>query len=360
MDFREAERRFRTIDSRYRAGEMSAEEYQAQLYQLQVTDEMGRPWMMQESTGRWYVFEGGRWETGSPPRGDAVARRPPAQPAHSAQASAGSRARPRWLVVGGVALAVAACAGMIVAGALLWPQLRAAQPGPGAPGGVVAPEGEEADAPTTAAMEGSSMGGDGEETLPPVEWTARETVPVAADGSPVSDGAGAALEVPADSLAEDRQAQLEVYEPEGALFDALEETYVFETGFYAATAAGPDDGVGRATLQLPAAGPDSRVLAVVDGQTLVMMDVEPEDGVLTLNPRLGASESGGGEVVDGLGMGGTDWGWGGRCVTPWSIPGRIPEKGGAGRGTRPRLGRGTTADGTAKCITRTAPPRRGR
>ena len=297
MDFNEAERRFRTLDSRYRAAEISPEAYQAALYQLQVTDEMGRLWMMQASTGQWYVLEAGRWQAGSPPREHAVAGRAPLPPQLPVGASTGRPATPRWLVAGGVLLALAACAGVILAGVLLWPQLSAALPGLRDPSPVVAPAPDEAGEPQDA--------GDAQVVSPVMELVVREMLPVAADGSSVSDGTGVALQVPQGALLKDGQAQLAVYEPQGGLFDALQETYVFETGFYAATAQGSDDGVGRATLRLPAAGPDSRIVTAIDGQDLVMLDVKPEGGVLTLNPRLGASEGGGEEMVATLARGGT-------------------------------------------------------
>jgi hypothetical protein len=309
LDFNEAERRFRIIEGRYRAGEIGWDDYQAQLYQLQVTDEAGGIWMLQASTGRWYVLRDGRWQAGSPPRKEAVSRPgsapyPPAAPTAAAPRAAPPGRRP-WFLIGGVSLALLACAGLVVAGVVLRPQLEAALPGLRDRLGALTPADEGDGAPVLGATEAPSDPTDPQDPVPGLEWVSQDPLPAPADGSAVTDEAGAALQVPPGTAPDDGQALLEVHEPRGELFDALEETYVFETGFYAATARGGDDGVGRATLRLPAAGPDSRVMAVIDGQHALMLDVEPADGVLTLNPRLGPSDPGGEQVVDGLGRGGS-------------------------------------------------------
>ena len=303
MDFREAERRFRTLDSRCRAGDISPADYQAQLYQLQVADETGRLWMMQETTGRWFVFEDGRWQPGSPLGAAVGPRTPPPPPIPAPRKPTVQPPRRRWLAIGGVSLGVLVCTGTLLAGTLLWPQLQAILPdmressSVGAPGGESAPEAVATAEPLDATDE--------EAPTPGMELTARKTLPVAADGSSISDETGTSLQVPPGAVLDGGQAQLEIYEPQGDLVDALKGTYVLETSFFAATAQGSDDGVGRATLRLPAAGPDSRIVTLIDEQYLVMLDVEPEGGTLTLSPRLGASEGGGDEMVATLARGGT-------------------------------------------------------
>jgi len=304
MDFNEAERRFRMLDTRYRAGEIGPDEYQAQLYQLQVTDAVGRLWMMQQSTGRWYVFEEGRWRAGPPPGRRAGAEQPPLPPVPGRVTSPTGRSGPRWLAAGAVALAVLACAGLILTGVLMGPELIAQLSGTAEPSAALAPVEEVGTAASEAPEEPSGAAGVETPDLA-MELTAQEMLPVAADGSSITDEAGTVLQVPSGAVPEGGEAQLEVYEPQGELFDALKETYVFETSFYAAAARGSDDGVGRATLRLPAAGSESRILTLIDEEQLVMLDVEPEAGVLTLNPRLGPSDGGEGEMVATLARGGT-------------------------------------------------------
>jgi hypothetical protein len=284
LDFREAERRFDIIDGRYRAGEISQQQYRTMLQQIQVTDGAGRLWMMQESTGQWYVYVNGGWQAAVPPT-QHVAQRPVKRGGASP-----------WVVAGGVLMALLACGAVILAALFFAPQLGYRIPAldlpieigptpapPGAPETGGAPEAEETEGP-----------------LPTISLTAQETLPVPADDSPVRDGKGTELKVPKGALPEGGQAQMAVYQPQGELYEALTGAYEFETPFYEATAQGADDGVGRVSLRLPAASTESRILAVIDERLLVILDVEPEGGVLTLNPRLGPSEAAGAGMIGSI------------------------------------------------------------
>lgn len=68
MDFREAEARFRQLELQLRIRRITPEAYRAALNAIRVTDAQGRLWMIQERTGRWHVYEGGRWLPAMPPR----------------------------------------------------------------------------------------------------------------------------------------------------------------------------------------------------------------------------------------------------------------------------------------------------
>lgn len=283
MNYRDAERRFQTIDRQYRAGRIAPETYRAQIRELKVVDENGRRWMIQEGTGQWHVYDEGEWRAASPPKGGS--------------APGGPRAgkRRRWLAIGCVTVAAAVCLCGALSGILFFPELADSTPALDQPeAGQVSTGGEDTGEDVDPGL-----------AAPSLELAAEETLPVPADGSPVSDGRGATLEVPAEASPEGGPAQMTVYEPEGALLDGLRQEYVVETPFYAVTLQGSDDSTGRATLQLPAAGSDSRIVVLIDRQHLIPLDVEPEGGILTLHPRLGPSESIEGERVGSVASGGT-------------------------------------------------------
>ncbi|MHB1317799.1 MAG: hypothetical protein ACYCYF_04175, partial [Anaerolineae bacterium] len=78
MDFFSAEQQFKSLEERRLAGSVDEAVYRESLNALRVTDDRGRVWMMQERTGRWYVWENGAWQIGEPPR--PVAAPPPPPP----------------------------------------------------------------------------------------------------------------------------------------------------------------------------------------------------------------------------------------------------------------------------------------
>ncbi len=73
MDYKRAEREFRRLEELRQTGFLTEEEYRAQLAALQVTDEWGRLWMIQERTGQWFVFYEGQWVAATPPGQQAPA-----------------------------------------------------------------------------------------------------------------------------------------------------------------------------------------------------------------------------------------------------------------------------------------------
>ncbi len=79
MDFNEAEQRFRFLEEQRRRKAISMEQYRAELNRLRVMDVYGRLWMPQERTGRWHVYENGRWRAAQPPV-QPVAPVAPSQP----------------------------------------------------------------------------------------------------------------------------------------------------------------------------------------------------------------------------------------------------------------------------------------
>lgn len=67
MDFTQAEMLFRDIEGKYRQGEIDTETYHRLLGQIRVRDAEGRTWMLQEGTGKWYVWDGSQWRAATPP-----------------------------------------------------------------------------------------------------------------------------------------------------------------------------------------------------------------------------------------------------------------------------------------------------
>lgn len=108
-----------------------------------------------------------------------------------------------------------------------------------------------------------------------------EQTTIAADGQLHTDSHGASLAVQGDALEEGSGVELIASAAQGSLADALNQAFAIETPFYSVVAE--HDGRGRATLALPAAGPDSRAAVVIDNQYLAILDVRPADGVLRID-----------------------------------------------------------------------------
>ena len=68
MDFQEADRRFPALKRQYEKGDLSDDEYRAQLEQLAVQDAEGRWWVKHRDTGAWYYQDGDNWIPGTPYR----------------------------------------------------------------------------------------------------------------------------------------------------------------------------------------------------------------------------------------------------------------------------------------------------
>lgn len=80
MDYAQAEQEFRLLEASRQAGTLDDETYRARLNALQVTDERGRVWMLQERTGLWYVWEDGTWHLREPLRPVMTAAAAPPPP----------------------------------------------------------------------------------------------------------------------------------------------------------------------------------------------------------------------------------------------------------------------------------------
>ncbi len=284
MDFHKAEEQFRSLEKLLHAKQISPDEYRRRLRSLEVVDRQGARWQIQERTGKWFVLRGAQWQEADPhrqaqPPQQKLARQPaqqkatpqPAVPQPAAQPPAKRRS---WLLaVGGVLAACLACALLAGGGYLAYQYLLPQMTGQLAPGPIALPgkPGEPA-----ALLEARILPG--------------ETLAVPADGASHADSHGVALAVPGDALPEGSQAQLSASTVEGGWAAALEKNYTIETPFYTAAALGKDDSAGRLTLTFPAASPNSRVLAVIDNQHLILLNTAPENGQISLQVRAGPSE----------------------------------------------------------------------
>ncbi len=67
MDYDTAEREFQRLEALRQTGQIAPDAYRAQLAALQVQDQWGRPWMLQEGSGQWFVLHQGQWMAATPP-----------------------------------------------------------------------------------------------------------------------------------------------------------------------------------------------------------------------------------------------------------------------------------------------------
>ncbi|HMN61509.1 MAG TPA: hypothetical protein PJ988_14145, partial [Anaerolinea sp.] len=124
-----------------------------------------------------------------------------------------------------------------------------------------------------------------------VEIQPAETLAVSADGAPHADSHGVSLSVPAEALAEGGQVTLSANHLSAAWMKDLESALSIDTPFYSLTTPGKYDSAGSLTLTFPAAQPNSRLLAVIDGDFLVELAQTPQDGALTIQTRAAPADA---------------------------------------------------------------------
>ncbi|MHB1319657.1 MAG: hypothetical protein ACYCYF_13660 [Anaerolineae bacterium] len=84
----DAEQRFAALERQRLAGEISEQGYKDTLNALRVKDDAGHTWMLQERTGKWYVYREGAWSQEAPSgreMADPVGTPPPPAPAEEAR-----------------------------------------------------------------------------------------------------------------------------------------------------------------------------------------------------------------------------------------------------------------------------------
>jgi hypothetical protein len=112
MVFDELEKRYHQLKAQYASGQMTEQQFMAEMDKLTVLDDQGQWWMLGAETGQWYVSRQGEWVRADPPRAAAAAPPPPpAAPAGMAALAAVPRKSRRGLAVGLSILAVVVLAG---------------------------------------------------------------------------------------------------------------------------------------------------------------------------------------------------------------------------------------------------------
>jgi hypothetical protein len=141
--------------------------------------------------------------------------------------------------------------------------------------------------------------------LPELSFAVQTTVPIPATGEAVTNEAGVSVQIGPAALGDGVTAELSQWEIDPSWRQALEQAYTIDAPFVSLAATGANDSQGRAVLRLPAASPDSRLVAIIDNTYLAVLDVTPQDGFLETAVRLGPSNSDTIEQVGSLTPGGS-------------------------------------------------------
>ena len=278
MNFEQAQYQFQQLEALRQSGQIDPAQYRAALETLQVVDERGVIWRMQEFTGAWYFFWEGQWVP-------YVAPVQPAQPVQNYQAGAPQafagqaplqKRRSRApLIIGGALTLIAVLVGIYI----LFTQVLN-------PPGTLAGTG---DSPIPAGQELP--------TRSPVDFLKLDKLSdasVTADGSPVTDSNGVSIQIPPEALLTDSgngKAVVTTFKMQGQLANALSKNYTIDSPIYTVEAEGQQDSTGRAALVFPAASPNSRLVQIIDDRYLMPVDTQPVDGKLTFYARMGPDDS---------------------------------------------------------------------
>lgn len=126
-----------------------------------------------------------------------------------------------------------------------------------------------------------------EKSLSMAPLTVQSTHNVPASACSFSDEYGVNLSVSPETFPVEDSLTIQTASLSQEMQDELAETYHLDSLTYSVIAT-TLDGAGRAALQLPAPSPDSRLAVLVDDQFLALLPGAPENGVLSVNPFLGA------------------------------------------------------------------------
>jgi hypothetical protein len=81
LTYAQAEQAFADLERRRKDGLVNEADYRQELNTLRVLDEHGRTWMLQETTGQWFVYHNQAWVASTPPGREAAAAQPVSPPA---------------------------------------------------------------------------------------------------------------------------------------------------------------------------------------------------------------------------------------------------------------------------------------
>ncbi len=369
MDFLQAEAQFRQLDAQYKAGQISYDQYRAALVQLQVTDDSGGQWQIQELTGQWYTLSNGQWVAAQRPL-DVSAAQPPLSFAQAegqfaaleAQYQAGQitleyyrtvltqlqitdasgnlwqmqERTGAWYVLSQGQWVPANPPGAIAPPTIAPPAqvnygypAAMGQPKKKSPWGVIGIVGGGLLVVVLAVVGISALlkGGAGSVSTSNAKtynFKQQSTLTLNPGGGQIQDENGTTLQVAAEALpAEGTVTNLTVYSGSGELEKELSQSYKLETPFYEVTLEGENDGSGPAVLTFPAPNPDSRLLMIIDKQAAILLAAAPQNGVLTVDAHLGPTDLG---VLYPEGAAGGDHSVLYAVVTPLKPAAALPEE----------------------------------
>jgi hypothetical protein len=195
----------------------------------------------------------------------------------AAQASSSPAPRPApakrrsiWLAAGGAA-AVLGClciAALVVVGLVAWLRARG----------------------------GLSSQTEGTGALERFAFATVTTVSVPADGGFAQDEQGVGASIGEGVLDPGATGALTSAELDPELSDQIDRDFEILSLAYSVVAAGDSDGKGQAVLRFPAASPEARLAVVIDDTYLGLLELEPQEGYLTIQTHVAAQS------------GATDWG----------------------------------------------------
>jgi hypothetical protein len=85
LSYAEAEEAWADLERRRQLGDVDEAAYREELNAIRVLDEYGRTWMIQETTGQWFVYHNNEWVASTPPVAAAPAAPAPAAPSTAAE-----------------------------------------------------------------------------------------------------------------------------------------------------------------------------------------------------------------------------------------------------------------------------------
>jgi hypothetical protein len=284
MDFQQAQTQFQQLEALRQNGQVDLAQYRTALESLQVVDERGVIWRMQEITGAWYFFWEGQWIPYTPPPQPAQGSPESAPQGYAGHAATQKRQARVPLMIGLLLTLVVVVGGVY----LLFTQVLN-QPGPVA----------SADSTPTSANLVLP-------TQPPADFLTLDklsdaTIP--ADGAPVTDANGVSIQIPPEALMTDSvsgKAVVTTFKMQGQLANALSKNFTIDSPIYTVEAEGQQDSTGRAALVFPAPSPDSRLVKIINDRYLMPVNTQPVDGKLTYYTRMGPADSQDLEANDSL------------------------------------------------------------
>ena len=296
MNFQDAEYQYRILEQKWFSGQLSVPVYRDRLARLQVVDNAGELWMLQEHTGQWFVYRGGQWVGGL--RAPVQTIQPPSQPlpnqnkpsisqqsyyhttpqhypASSTSDQKVSKKKNKMLLIVLLAGVFLCCGGLVLGG------------GYAVASGLISIPPQLSD----LISNNQKINQDTSTSQPQVQIKSLENLSVSADGTPYTDSRGVSLIVPAEALEEGGLVKLTSSELNSSWIEEIDSVVTIDSPFYSLSVPGKNDSTGSLSLSFPAENPQSRLLAVIDDEYLVEFAQSPQDGKLTVMTRAAPTDT---------------------------------------------------------------------